>query len=106
MLRTSRHVEATSSCAQAWASSSFRLNPGRRSHLEEKNLLDAPATSGQPSGHGRSGGRAKVLGGTQFVMHDTKVVDTTDEIHAGFKRFPPLSGVATSARQRREAFAK
>src|SRR5690348_12889785 len=106
MRRTFRHAGATSECSRAWTPSSLRLHPGWRSHLEEEDLLDAPATSGQLSGHGRSGGRAKVLGGTQFVMHDTPVVDTPDEIHTGFQRFYPMSSMATAACQRREAFAK
>src|SRR5215469_14918362 len=96
MHRMLRHVWAPSVGAQAWTPSSFRLHPGSRSHFEEEHFLDAPATSGQSSGHGRSGRRPKVCGGTQFVMHGTKVVDTPNEVHARLKRLQAMSGMATA----------
>lgn len=60
--------------------------------MEQEHLLETPATSSQPSSHGRSGRRAKVLGGTQFVMHHhTEVVDTPNEVHAGLQRLQTLA---------------
>src|SRR6266704_546954 len=47
-----------------------------------------------------------MLGGTQFVMHHTKVVDTTDEIHARLKGLQAMSGMTTSACQGGQMFAK
>src|SRR5215467_5849024 len=106
MHRTLRHGWATSVGIPAWTPSSFRLNPGRRSHFEKENLLDAPETSCQPSSHGRSGWRAKVVGGTQLVMHDTQVVDASNQIHAGLKGLQTMSGMATAPGQGGQTLAK
>src|SRR5215472_10344952 len=106
MLWTRRDRLATSGCALAWPSSSLGLNPGRRSHLEQEYLLDAPGMNSQPSGHGRCGRYAKVFGGAQFVMHHTPVVDTSDEIHARLKRFQPMGSMTAAARQGGQTLAE
>lgn len=68
--------------------------------------MNAPAMIGQSSGHGRSHGRAPMLGGAQLIMDGTKVVHTADQIHAGFQRLGSLGRVATSARQGGQTLAK
>src|SRR5512142_848172 len=106
MHRTLRYIWATSVVTPVRTPSSFRLHPGRRSHFEKENLLDAPGTSSQPSGHGRSGRRPKVVGGTQFVMHDTQVIDTANEIHTRLKRLQTMSSMATAPGQGGQTLSK
>src|SRR5579885_431324 len=103
---TPRDRFAASSCAQRWTPSPFGLNPSRRNHLEEEKIVNTPAMIGQSRGHGRSRGRAPMLGGAQLIMDDTKIVHAADQIHAGFKRLQAMSGVTASACQGGQTFAK
>lgn len=106
MHRTLRDIGAAKAGTPTWTSASSWLNPGRRSHFEKENFLDAPRTSRQPSSHSRGGRRAKVFGGTQLVVHDTKGIDASNQIHAGFKHLQTISGMATTPGERSQSFSK
>src|SRR5581483_10678036 len=97
---------ASNGGAQTWTPSPFGFHPGDGSHFEQEKLLDAPGMRCEPGGHGRSGRRTHVFGGTQFVMDHTPVIDTADEVHARLQRLQTMSGMTTSARQGGQAFAE
>lgn len=61
---------------------------------------------GQSRRHGRSTGKSKVFGLTEFVMHKAEVIGTANQVHPRFQRIQAMGGMPTFARESRQPFAR
>src|SRR6266566_3417882 len=78
----------------------FRFDPKSRSDLVDQDVLDTPDMISKSCGHGRGARIPAMFTCAQFMVRDTPIIGTSNQIHSGLERFETLSRMPTFARQR------
>ncbi len=90
-----------------WRSSTpFWFHPGRGSHFVAEQLAEAPNVVSQPARHRRRACHAPLFRLREFLMDDTEIVGTANQVHACVQSMQARSGVPTLAGHARQSLSK